>query len=400
MTLDWSAVDALPRPMRAAMQALRLDRPDFHALGSLHDSEWRSLLDWLDRQQMTLLFGHVCAGRLPGWVAERFEGNLRANRLRRERLRQEYAAIANALRAAAIPHAVLKGFTHGPPYVPDPELRPQYDLDLLVAPADLARAQNALETLGFEPSNRRDKAPADHLPPLIRRTGWQWKGDYFDPDIPPVVELHHRLWDARTEGFDCPVLAAPGFDPSGSPAYAAAHALRHLLRGSLKTLHLYELARFLHETPGTEDADGPQAVVFGLARRWFGCSLGAGPARAVGELSPAIRTWLRHYSASPLTKAYRANKNELWLHLELIDDWRTRLRIVRRRLAPLSLPGALDGQYDRGKPTARERARRTVRYIAHASRRIGFHAVSMGKTAREAVRWSRMRRGAESRPVS
>ena len=390
MSLDWAGVRALPPLVRAAMQALQLDRPNFDPLDTLSEQEWRRCLEWLDRQQMTLLFGHVCAGRLPDWVAERIERNLQANRIRLERLRNEYNAIARALDAAAIPHKALKGFSHGPPYVPSPDLRPQYDLDLLVLPDHLARATRALEALGFELASEGNGAPADHAPPLVRRTGWRWKGDYFDPDIPPVVELHHRLWDPATEGFDIPAFADPAFEPSGSPAYAAAHALRHLLRGSLKVLHIYELARLLHHVPTLPPLDLPQAVVYRLAQRWFGDRLPA-PATSV-ELPAPIRAWLDRYGASPLTRQFRPNKDELWLHLELARHTPARLRIVRRRLAPLSVPGALEGQYDTSRPALAEQAKRAARYAAYVGRRLGFHAVSLGRTAVEAIRWSRIRK--------
>lgn len=395
MSVDWSGVAALPAGPRAAMRALRFDRPDVSGLDTLAEKEWKGLLGWLDRQQMTLLFGDRCAGRLPNWVAERIEGNRQANRIRLDRLRQEYGAVAQALDEARIAHTALKGFSHAPPYVPAAELRPQYDLDLLVAPEDFERARRALAALGFESANERDTAPADHSPPLVRRTGWRWRADYFDTEIPPVVELHYQLWDSATEGFDMPALADPAFEPSGSPVYAAAHALRHLLRGSLKALHVYEIARFLHESRSSgawPAADGPQAIVFSLAQRWFGCSLPPPVAAAADGLPSPVRAWLERYAASPLTKELRANKDELWLHFELARDWRSAVRIARRRLAPFSLPGALDGHYDKMRPSAPERARRAARYAGYTSRRLGFHAVSLGKTALEAVRWSQVRK--------
>ena len=61
------------------------------------------------------------------------------------------------------------------------------------------QARDALVSLGYEPLVGFDDVPLDHLPAMIRKTGWQWRGDYFDVEIPFAVELHFRLWDAGTE---------------------------------------------------------------------------------------------------------------------------------------------------------------------------------------------------------
>ncbi len=395
MSLDWAKIDGLPEYVRAAMGALRFDSPDYSSLTCLDAEQWRLLMRWLDRERMTPLFGHVCRGRLPDDVDRRIEANLRANRRRLERLRQEYVAIADVLETANVPHRVLKGFSHGPPFVPAPDLRPQYDLDILVAPERLAAAISALRALGFETAAQREAAPADHAAPLVRRTGWQWRGDYFDADIPTVVELHHRLWDPETEGFVIEALADPAFEPGGSPVYAAAHALRHLLRGSLTTLHVYELAHWLEHGGGEEPKGGVDpalVVVFELAGRWFGCATPDWHERRTAALPAPMRAWLARYAASPLVRQFRPNKDELWLHLELVSDRRTRLRVARRRLLPMRPPGALEGQYERTRPTLITRLRRALRYAAYAGSRLEFHVASVARTAAEAARWSKFRR--------
>ena len=405
MTVDWAAVDALPVYVRAAMRALHLERPELDGLGDLTAADWERLLGWLDRQQMTLLFGQACAGRLPAAVADAMERRLDANRIRLAGLRREYGAIAEALGEAGIPHVMLKGFTHGPPYVPAAELRPQYDLDLLVDPDQLREARRALEGLGFAAVEERGNPPADHSPPLVRRTGWRWKGDYFDPEIPTVVELHFRLWDAATEGFDLPGLAdawsrAGGDPPALAPAdravYASAHALRHLLRGSLKALHLYELAR-VDETwkvDGlTERVDWRLATVRALAHQWFG-----GPPSE--RLPSSVEAWLESYAASPLTREFRPNKDELWLHLELVQGWRLKTAAIRRRLFPLTLPGRLEGQYDDSPPGLGVRLDRGLRYTGFLARRAGFHARGAVALAAGAARWAALKKNAGSRPAS
>ena len=55
--------------------------------------------------------------------------------------------------------------------------------------------------------------PTDHLPALIRKTGWEWRGDFFDPEIPTAIELHHRFWNSQFARLrrrrDGRVLGAP-----------------------------------------------------------------------------------------------------------------------------------------------------------------------------------------------
>src|SRR5208337_5469908 len=89
----------------------------------------------------------------------------------------------------------------------------------------------------------------------------QWRGDFYDPDMPLSIELHFRLWDQQTERFaagelDCfwerrqarelEGLRFTGLHPADAIAYSALHALRHLLRGDPRLFHIYELAWLLH----------------------------------------------------------------------------------------------------------------------------------------------------------
>ena len=203
---------------------------------------------------------------MPEFVRRRTESNFEANSRRFAKLKQEYFQIAGRLRSLGIDHILLKGFLQAPRFVPSPLLRAQYDLDLLCSPAEVQRAHQALVELGFESMGGKRRLRADHLPPLARKTGWLWKGDYFDPEIPPVVELHFRLWDPATERFqvdgleefrDRRILApfegqlVPGFRDADQLGYAALHVLRHLLRGDLKPCHVYELAFFMeNQGPG------------------------------------------------------------------------------------------------------------------------------------------------------
>src|SRR5262249_45731464 len=128
---------------------------------------------------------------LPRFVRERVERCAADNRERTRRLIQ----ICNeAQRVIETPFLVLKGFANWERFTPDPFSRVQYDLDLF-CPDGGALAEAALMKIGFEPAPGAEKFPTDHLPRLVRKTGWQWHGDFYDPEIPVSIELHFRLWD-------------------------------------------------------------------------------------------------------------------------------------------------------------------------------------------------------------
>ena len=113
---------------------------------------------------------------------------------------------------------MLKGFSHCPDFVNDSRQRVQYDLDLYLPPEQVYAARDAALQLGYEPIHPRDRRPTDHLPTMIRKTGWRWRGDFFDPDLPVSLELHFRFWDEQTEGFSTgprPILGAANGEAPG-----------------------------------------------------------------------------------------------------------------------------------------------------------------------------------------
>ena len=53
----------------------------------------------------------------------------------------------------------------------------------------------------MKPCRRATAERPDHLPRMIRKTGWKWREDYFDPEMPTAVELHFSFWNERVECF-------------------------------------------------------------------------------------------------------------------------------------------------------------------------------------------------------
>src|SRR5579871_7072861 len=104
------------------------------------DAEWRELLRFADRTQLTL---HL-RGKpgLPAWLMEEIEARYARNAERRRRLRDAYAESSEALSRAGIDFVLLKGFTHELGL--DGSARVQYDLDILTLPSDIGGARAVL----------------------------------------------------------------------------------------------------------------------------------------------------------------------------------------------------------------------------------------------------------------
>jgi len=155
------------------------------------------LLALADRSQLTLPLAVRCRHEVPAWVQERLDGNLQNNAIRHDRILDAYQEVARVLSSKGIDFMVLKGLAQWPHYCDDLRHRPQYDLDLY-CPADAIQpAFEAIQSLGYEPFGRKGRTATDHLPPLIRKTGWRPTGDYYDPDMPLTIELHFRFWMRR-----------------------------------------------------------------------------------------------------------------------------------------------------------------------------------------------------------
>jgi hypothetical protein len=384
--------------VRSVLDALSFDeRP--YSLAGLD----RQALEFLDRAQMTQLLGRF---DLPDEARAHVDGVLARNTIRVGRVAAAYQEMA-----AAFDHVVLKGFTHVPDFVPEPQLRVQYDLDLYVPPEPRDRAIDALLSLGYEPIAELAGLAMDHLPTMIRKTGWEWRGDYFDPEIPVSVEVHFQFWDATTErlypkGLDGFWMRREGhrLHPVDALGYAALHLMRHLLRGNLRPFHVWEIARFLHtQDEGTfwrlwREWHAPslrrlEAVAFLLARSWFACNLPAVAEEEVAALPAPVRNWFEVYGWSPLEGMFHPNKDELWLHLSLAETWADRYSILRRRLLPVSLPGPVDAVHiPEEEMTLPRRIRKQSRYLAHVCSRTWLHTRLLAPTLWEGVKWwSRIR---------
>lgn len=320
-----------------------------------------------------------------------------------------------AFSEAEIPFLVLKGFSHCPEFVADPRLRTQYDIDLLFLPQDVKKACDAVLRLGFEPLGGFDRFPIDHLPTMIKKTGWEWTGDYFDTEIPVSLELHFRLWDGQTERFtpaglelfwerrqgrELEGLRFSALHPADTIGYACLHILRHLLRGGVRPSHVYEMALVLDRTRDDEafwklwdELHEPslkriEAVVFGLACRWFNCRVATRVSNEMERLPIEIKRWLQVHGESPLVALFHPNKDDLWLHWNLVNSTGARLAILRRRMLPQQLPGAVRGIHLSSSDISWQlRLSNSWAYLKLIVSRATYHLLAVPPTALSALRW-------------
>ncbi len=309
----------------------------------------------------------------------------------------------------------MKGFSHFPAYVDDVRHRWQGDLDLFLPQPQVRTAFDIVRGLGYEPIIEDDPHPTNHMPTLIRRTGWAWRGDYFDPDMLISVELHFDVWDQRTERFGprgleqfwerrlprhVEDLSFIAFHPADEAAVASLHLLRHLLRGSLRPFHVYEIAWMLDRSSADQafwscwhqmhdsSLRRLEAICFALAQAWFDCRMPAEVNEEIQRLSPDVKRWLELHSSSPLASLFRPNKDELWLHWSLLESTSDRLAVLRRRLVPQTLPGPADAvAIPEEKRTERIRWRARAKYAAYLAERSLHHARTLIPTVRSAIHW-------------
>lgn len=347
-------------PHSIAQDLFRLLQP-LAVEAELSPERWQQVLAFADRTHLTL---HLRGLALPREVELQIEERWKKNECRRVRLRNAFLELSSQFSRSGIDYVLLKGFTHEIGFGLAPGSRVQSDLDFLVSPQDRNRASDALRELGYRPHGPSNLS-AEHGRPWVRPFDWTWRGDYFDPEMPIPVELHDSVWSAGGDRIPCPgldhfwnrrALLSAGemevraFRELDRIAFAALHALRHILRNDARPAHVFELARLLHSRVQEEslwtrwlETHSPrirrlQAVAFRFSKEWFDCDLPEPVARECESLPQPVKSWFDRFSWSPIQNLAHPNKDVLWLHLALIESSRDRWQVAVNRLFPLRRP--------------------------------------------------------------
>jgi hypothetical protein len=406
----------------AVLKALRFNGATTHELEAVPAADWPALLDAMDHSHLTLALGARCRGSLPELARARIDRNLADNALRHDRLVAAQCQITDALGLHGIKFVVLKGLSQWPYYSDDPRQRPQYDIDLYVPDESISSAAKMMRQLGYQAVSDSPDPGADHLPVMIRKTGWTWRGDFHDPEMPPSLELHHRFWNPRMMRFDVGDveqfwrrramrkvggLQFPGLDPVDGLSYSALHLVRHLLGGDLQPRHVYEIAHFLDRSAGDDSfwshwrRTGLQScrtvegIAFRLAVEYFQCSIHAAAREAVDQLPKPIQRWFSVFASPPVQAIDQPDKNELWLHFSLLNSWKDRFAVAGRRLFPTRRARVVrDAHLPREKEDATLEMQRTAYETSFMAGRALHHFRAFAPTIRGAYLWYTTRRDA------
>lgn len=397
---------ALPSHTSTVLAALRFRnaRPDL--LREVRQSEWNEVLQMCDRMRLTLPLGQVCYDQLPESARQRIDINIRDNSRRIGRICGDYSEVSTLLENAGVNHVLLKGFTLWPDFVQSAKYRTQGDIDLFLPPSDLTRGHDVLKEAGYEPMQGVEHMPTDHLPPMMRKTEWTWRENYYDPELPVAIELHFRFWNAsttrlrplRTEEFwsrrvkrNERSLTFWALDPVDNIGYAALHVLHHLLFGGLVPYHVYELAYLLHTTADDErfwktwqvthgdSLRRMEAVSYRLASYWFACKMPEPVEEEMRALSPTVQQWFEDYGQSPIHALGRPNKDRLWLHLSLLESARDKSAVFCDTVLPVRLPPL--------KTVGQWSLLTLLRFIGYALSRFAHHLASIPATFVGGIRW-------------
>ncbi|HEY7306419.1 MAG TPA: nucleotidyltransferase family protein [Bryobacteraceae bacterium] len=386
---------------KAVLETLQLSGQRTAGVRSLSFDDWNKLLAFCDAAQLTLTFSYLCGSELPDWVQARIDQNYRDAAARGRRLDSALNEIAHRFKQADIEFVLLKGRAHAREFGPDPSLRVTSDVDLWCTAEQIGRARDELGRLGYR---RIGKENGNHLAPMIREKKWCWRGNFYAPDLPLPVELHHRLWDEKMERIQGPPEAAFWRRRSYSDfegalvsvlalpdalAFSALHLLKHILHGDLRLQRAWEVAYFLHRH-STNDAfwrawmnlhpDGLrklEVLIFLLVEKWFGCKLPTVVLREAETLAGDIRLWIQLYGFSPVEALFSPNKTELWLNLSLVSSLRGKIQVFLRRMLPVH-----------GLKTVSLGASGEPHSILS---RVSHHVRTLGPTLVEGAAWWRIR---------
>jgi hypothetical protein len=389
----------VPREFAALMDALQVKDANTEALLLLETEEWQKLLDFCDLAHLTLPLAGVDQTGFPDWVSHRLETNLADNARRFELLQAVYMEAEVALRHAGVTHIVVKGFTQSPAYVADPRLRMQSDLDLFCPQNEIDAARVALMRIGYALSDAQDYSRADHMPTLTRTGAWQWRGNMFDPEMPPSIELHFCLWNDRVSLIELPEVKlfwdrrVPrkhggmefcGLSDVDQLGYFALHIVRGVICGDWVVHHVNELATFLQANVANVEFWNHslathsvrlrtlEAIAFGLARKWFSCTCSPIVCTVIERLPNLQKKWLDRFSGAPLEVMFRRNKDGHLLHVLLTDTREARRIAVRRALIPARIvgPGAAAAIIRYRRSTGPHRTNRYVHYLEFVLKKL------------------------------
>jgi len=259
-------------------------------------------------------------------LRQRRQSYLALNIVKRAEAEEELAALAGA----GIQAVVLKGLDLAWRVYPDPGLRPYTDVDLLIAPECLDRAEAVMLAAGYHPTPETAELRS-------KRAKWM-DYQYVHPESEVMIEIHVELLHPGRFTLDHPAILARSEGGFLAPADRFLHLALHLAKHTYfdRLLWVYDLVLLAgQDLPQarvaelTAAAGGKKAVWLGLrlAREVFGAQL--------PELEAAVRPgrlagWLLETSLCRYGR-HATGLNARLLQFQLFDHWRPAARYSAAR---------------------------------------------------------------------
>jgi hypothetical protein len=129
-------------------------------------------------------------------------------------------------------------------------------------------------------------------------------------------------------------------------------------------------------------------IAFALGNQWFHCRLPGAVRESMERLPAEVHRWLRNYGYSPVNGLIRPNKDELWLHWNLISSPRRRVSVIGRRLIPERMAAPVQPIHlPKEQLTRRVRWMARYRYALLLGARAFHHLRTLPGTLVSAVHW-------------
>ena len=341
------------------------------------EAEWMKNLRWLDRSGLALPLAARFEALQPGTavpsaVRSALRSRLADNQKRMERMLEFFQEAIQALESSRVRYCCVKGFSLIPDCFDSIRERHQIDLDLLIAPQDLRRAQESLADLGYRVQSADDSGEVRLVRPWKKHLGVH--AYLYQTPEPPPIELHTRVWEMEDDEITFPSFS--GFigatelheiggvefrrlRPAQHFVYLLLHIFRHLLGSWTRLLSLYEVATFIRarssedevwsEAAGIIEGDkvlaSACALVLGLVDFTFPSGIPQPLQKIVKRnLSPTSALWIERYSMAWLLTDPPGSKLSLLVQKQFWEDQRVWQRYLMRRLLPLRKPHQLSDQ--------------------------------------------------------
>jgi hypothetical protein len=248
-------------------------------------ADWRCLADWEAQGILCLVADRLRSAGLLSAVPTEPRGKMKELLKEYRRIgllyEEETQRIITALTAANIPCAILKDFRA----YRDTELRPSYDLDLLVGKDDLEKVNGALADIGYQASLSalREKY-VDRARDFYR----------FEGDLRFTIDLHWKLTNSyleRTRWTNIDTLLAERISVQACSQSIPGLALHHFLINAC--IHAY-----------THESRFPTRLIV-----W-------------ADIAEPLRRWQNHLDWNLIvetTKSMRC-ENDVYLPLRIVRD--------------------------------------------------------------------------------